>query len=121
MQSQEINDLGRINFNDNHSPPLRKSNNINNHLGNNNNNNNNYYNIPSIDENNQLIDEEEEEEAEVRNEVSEVQRLLKEYPSITWIDINQIDRGQRIGLGASAEVRKGMYNGTPIAIKVYTI
>ena len=44
--------------------------------------------------------------------------LLKEYPSITWIDINHVERGQRIGLGASAEVRRGTYNGTPVAVKV---
>mmetsp|Transcript_748 Transcript_748/g.2691 ORF Transcript_748/g.2691 Transcript_748/m.2691 type:complete len:649 (-) Transcript_748:48-1994(-) len=56
------------------------------------------------------------EDDEVSNQQL-IEGLLKEYPTITWIDISKIQKGPRLGLGASAEVRQGNWGGTPVAIK----
>ena len=48
----------------------------------------------------------------------EILELLTEYPSITWIDINTIKFGKRVGTGASAEVKEGVWNGSSVAVKV---
>ena len=50
---------------------------------------------------------------------AEILDLLIEYPSITWIDVNEIQFGKRIGFGGFAEVCKGDWNGSRVAVKVF--
>jgi hypothetical protein len=44
--------------------------------------------------------------------------LLRKFPGIPWIDIADIRKGPRVGVGASAEVYGGLWQGTPVAVKV---
>lgn len=52
------------------------------------------------------------------NDPREIEQL-KRNPNLTWIDLHEeVLQGALIGRGASAEVRRGTYQGVPVAVKV---